>query len=938
MEFITIKGAREHNLKNVNIALPRNKFNVITGLSGSGKSSLAFDTVYAEGQRRYVESLSAYARQFLGQMQKPDVDSIEGLSPAISIEQKTISNNPRSTVGTITEIYDYLRLLFARVGRPFCYQCGKPITKQSSSSIINQIMAFPEGSKVILIAPVVKGRKGEYKKIIDEVRKEGFQRIRLDGKLINLSEEDDIKIEKNRKHTLEVIIDRLVVREDIKKRLSDSVETALKIGEGQVIVNHNEHDHLFSQYLTCPTCNISYGELSPRLFSFNNPYGACPECTGLGVKLQIDPKLLVPDIDKSIDEGAIRFFGFNERGFYSSFISQLAKKFKISLSTPWKQLPDKFKKMVLFGTDEKIKFVYKSDKFQGEYSSGFEGLVHNLERRYKQTTSQMMREEIEKYMSEIPCTACKGMRLKEESLAIKIEGLNIIQITQMSVRKALDFFSSLTLTKKEADIAKLILKEINERLTFLNDVGLSYLTLDRKAGTLSGGEAQRIRLATQIGSRLVGVTYILDEPSIGLHQKDNKKLLDSLVMLRDLGNTLIVIEHDEETMRTADYIVDMGPGAGEKGGHIVCQGDLKDILKCESSLTGQYLSGKLRIQIPKKRRLGNGHEIVLKGAVEHNLKNIDVVFPLGKFICITGVSGSGKSTLINDILFPELSRKINRDIMYGGKYRSITGTEHIDKIICIDQSPIGRTPRSNPATYTGVFTPIRDLFSNLPDSKMRGYQPGRFSFNVAGGRCETCEGDGVIKIEMHFLPDVYVQCEECKGRRFNQETLEIKYKGKDISEVLDMTVEESLSFFSNIPVIRNKLQTLYDVGLGYIRLGQSATTFSGGEAQRIKLASELAKRSTGKTLYLLDEPTTGLHFADVMQLIDVLNRFVDSGNTVIVIEHNMDIIKMADHIIDLGPEGGDAGGMVVAEGTPEEVSANINSVTGVFLKKHLMGT
>ena len=932
---IVIKGAREHNLKNIDISLPRNKFNVITGLSGSGKSSLAFDTIYAEGQRRYVESLSAYARQFLGQMQKPDVDSIEGLSPAISIEQKTISNNPRSTVGTITEIYDYLRLLFARIGRPFCYNCGEPVTKQSSSSIISQVMALPENTKVILVAPIVRGRKGEYKKILDEIQKEGYQRIRLDGNMVDLSEKNDFKLDKNKKHTIDVVVDRLVVRADIKKRLSDSVESALKLGEGQIIINHDGHDHLYSQHLTCTNCNISYGELSPRLFSFNSPYGACPTCTGLGVKMQIDPKLLIPDADKSIEDGAIRLFGLNSGGFYSSFIEQMAKKYKVALSTPWKSLPDKFRKMVLYGTDEKIKFVYNSDKFQGEYSSGFEGLVNNLERRYKQTSSQMMREEIEKCMSEIPCSECHGLRLKKEALAVKVQNKSIIEVTQLSIRQSIDFFKSLDLTKKEAEIARLILKEINERMNFLFDVGLAYLTLDRRAGTLSGGEAQRIRLATQIGSRLVGVTYILDEPSIGLHQKDNKKLLDSLITLRDLGNTLIVIEHDEETMRTADYIVDMGPGAGEKGGAIVCEGTLEDILKCKDSLTGQYLSGRLRIETPKTRRTGNGKSLVLKGASEHNLKNIDVEFPLGKFICITGVSGSGKSTLINDILFPELSRKVNRNVLFGGKYKSLTGTEHIDKVINIDQSPIGRTPRSNPATYTGVFTPIRDMFTQLPDSKMRGYLPGRFSFNVSGGRCETCEGDGVIRIEMHFLPDVYVQCEECKGKRFNQETLEIKYKGKTISDILEMTVEHSLEFFENIPAIRNKLQTLFDVGLGYIKLGQSATTFSGGEAQRIKLASELARRSTGKTIYLLDEPTTGLHFADTAQLIGVLNRFVDSGNTVIVIEHNLDMIKIADHVIDLGPEGGDNGGMIVAQGTPEEIVRAKDSATGVFLKKAL---
>jgi excinuclease ABC subunit A len=934
MEKIIIKGAREHNLKNVSLELPRNAFNVITGLSGSGKSSLAFDTIYAEGQRRYVESLSAYARQFLGQMQKPDVDSIEGLSPAISIEQKTIQKNPRSTVGTITEIFDYLRLLYARIGHPHCPKCGRPITRQSASSVIKQIFSLKEGSKVVLLAPLVEGRKGEYRKVIEEIRRQGFGRIRLDGEMIELQSTPDIKMDKNRKHTLEAVVDRIIIRPDGRKRLADSVETGLKLGEGRLIANYDGQDHVFSQHLACAHCGVSYGELSPRLFSFNSPFGACPVCTGLGVKMQIDPKLLIPDPSLSLSGGAVRFFGMRESGYFYSLLKTLSKEYKFSVDTPFKELSQKIRNIILYGSSDKIRFQYNSDRFKGEYFSKWEGLVNNMQRRYKQTNSQMMREEIERYMSETPCGECGGLRLKKEALSVTIDGRHIIEVCALAVRDSAAWFRKLpeSLTAKEKEIARLVLKEVLERLSFLEDVGLGYLTLERRAGTISGGEAQRIRLATQIGSRLVGVTYILDEPSIGLHQKDNRKLLDSLVKLRDLGNTLVVIEHDEETIRSADFVVDMGPGAGEKGGEVVAAGTIKEICATPRSLTGQYLSGRERIETPPHRREGNGKKLVLRGCREHNLKDIDVAIPLGKLVSITGVSGSGKSTLINDILFPELNRLVNRVPSFGGAHDKLEGAEHIDKVICIDQSAIGRTPRSNPATYTGVFTPIRDLFTNLPDSKMRGYEPGRFSFNVPGGRCETCAGDGVLRIEMHFLPDVYVPCEECKGRRFNDETLEIRYKGKNIADILDMSVEEALAFFENIPAVRSKLSTLHDVGLGYIRLGQSATTFSGGEAQRIKLASELSRRSTGRTLYLLDEPTTGLHFADIRQLIEVLNRFVDGGNTVVVIEHNLDVIRTSDHIVDLGPEGGDLGGRVVASGTPEQLARAAESATGSYLK------
>ena len=934
MSSIIIKGAREHNLKNVNVVIPRDKLTVITGLSGSGKSSLAFDTIYSEGQRRYVESLSAYARQFLGQMQKPDVDSIEGLSPAISIEQKTIHNNPRSTVGTITEIYDYFRLLFSRVGTPYCYNCGRPIEKQSASSIVKSILSLPQGTKIILASPLVQNRKGAYRNVLEQLQKEGYARVRIDKQVYNLLE-DEIKLDKNKKHSIEVIVDRLIIRTDIKKRLSDSVETALNLSEGHLILLYDDKEHFFSQHLSCPYCNISYGDLTPAMFSFNNPYGACPVCTGLGVKMQINPDLLIPNKNLSIKEGAIKFFGFKEHGYFSSLIKTLARKYKFSLSTPFRELTPKIQNIILYGTDSEIKFSYSSQRFEGNYYSKFEGLVNNLERRYKETKSQMMRNEISKYMSSIPCSSCHGQRLKPEPLAVKINGLNIMEVSAFSIEQALSFFQKLKLNKEKSMIAKQVLKEIKDRLSFLHNVGLGYLTLDRSAGTLSGGEAQRIRLATQIGTQLVGVTYILDVPSIGLHQKDNQKLLESLITLRDIGNTLIVIEHDQSTMEVADFIIDMGPGAGEKGGKIISQGTVNDLKKDPNSITGLYLSGKKIIPFSSKRRKGNGKKILLTGAQEHNLKSINVELPLGKFIVITGVSGSGKSTLINDILYPELSRRVNRSYAFGGKHKSISGVEHIDKVINIDQSPIGRTPRSNPATYTGVFTPIRELFTKLPDSKVRGYKPGRFSFNVPGGRCEACEGDGVKKIEMHFLPDVYITCEECHGKRFNDETLEIKYHHKTIADVLSMTVEEALSFFENIPAVKNRLQTLFDVGLGYIRLGQSATTLSGGEAQRIKLASELSKRSTGKTIYLLDEPTTGLHFEDIKQLLVVLNRFVDSGNTVIVIEHNLDVIKTADHIIDLGPEGGDKGGEIVAQGTPEEVAKEKKSYTGQFLKNVL---
>ena len=935
-DYIKIKGAREHNLKNIDVKIPRNKFVVITGLSGSGKSSLAFDTIYAEGQRKYVESLSSYARQFLGQMEKPDVESIEGLSPAISIEQKTTHRNPRSIVATVTEIYDHFRLLFARIGKPFCYKCHRPITSQTSSQIIKSLLNYPEGTKLIIMAPMVRGRKGEYKNLIEEVEKEGFTRIRIDQKEYNLNEGKIPKLNKKVKHNIEIIVDRIIIKKEIENRIADSIETALRFGEGMVIVKDPENEKVFSQNLSCTKCQINIPEISPRSFSFNSPYGACKMCSGLGRTIEVDPELVVPDKNLSIYDGAISFFNIQGRNYFYQTFNALSKAYNFSLQMPFKNIPEKVQNIILYGTGTKpIHFEYKSDRFTGSYDSPYEGIVNNLKRRYKETQSNQMRELISRYMSTKPCPGCDGDRLTKEILSIKVNNLSIMDVTKMSVKGCYNFFEKLKLSKTDTIIARDILKEIKERLKFLKNVGLDYITLDRESGTLSGGEAQRIRLATQVGSGLVGVLYVLDEPSIGLHQRDNKRLLDTLKQLNRIGNTLIVVEHDEETIRTAVHIVDLGPGAGEHGGHLVAQGTVKDIEKNPDSITGKYLTGKLKIKIPKKRRKGIGKLLTLFGAGMFNLKKINVKFPLGKFICITGVSGSGKSTLLNEILYPELARKLNRARSKGGPHEKIEGWEHLDKVINIDQSPIGRTPRSNPVTYTGTFTFIRDLFHKLPDSKLRGYKPGRFSFNVRGGRCEKCEGQGLIKIEMHFLPDIYIKCDECNGKRFNKETLQVEYKNKNISNVLEMTVEKALKFFENIPSIKKKLQTLHEVGLGYIHLGQPATTLSGGEAQRIKLATELSKRSTGKTLYLLDEPTTGLHFDDVKQLLNVLNRFVNNNNTVVIIEHNFDVIKVADHIIDLGPEGGDAGGRIVTEGTPEEIARDKNSYTGQFLKKIL---
>jgi len=935
-KFIKIKGAKEHNLKNIDLIIPRDKFIVITGLSGSGKSSLAFDTIYAEGQRKYVESLSAYARQFLGQMEKPDVESIEGLSPAISIEQKTTHRNPRSIVATVTEIYDYFRLLFARIGKPYCYICGKPITSQTSSQIIKSILNYPKNSKIIIMAPIIRGRKGEYKQLLQEIQKEGFTRIRIDGEIYNLTEESLPKLDKNIKHNIEIVIDRVIIKENIHQRIADSIETALNFGNGLVLIKTENEEKIFSQKLSCINCGISFPEISPRAFSFNSPYGACPVCSGLGKTIEIDPDLLIPNKNLSIMEGAIDIFNIQGKNYFFQTFKALSKTFNFSLYTPFKDLPEKIQNIILYGTgNQKIHFEYQSEKFKGTYDAPFEGIVNNLKRRYKETQSHQIRDLISKYMSTKPCHACNGNRLKKELLSVKIHNHSIMDITRMSVKECSKFFKNLKLSQTEKIIAKDILKEIQQRLKFLESVGLDYLTLDRESGTLSGGEAQRIRLATQVGSGLVGVLYVLDEPSIGLHQRDNKRLLNTLQRLKNIGNTLIVIEHDEETIRSADHVIDLGPGAGENGGWVVAQGTPKEIESNPESITGKYLKGNLKIEVPKKRRKGNGKFLTLYGAKMFNLKNIDVKFPLGKFICITGVSGSGKSTLLNNILYPELARLLNKARTKGGPHKKITGWEYLDKIINIDQSPIGRTPRSNPVTYTGTFTFIRDLFAKLPESRMRGYKPGRFSFNVKGGRCEKCEGQGLIKIEMHFLPDVYIKCDQCNGKRFNTETLQIKYKGKNISDVLEMTVTKALKFFENVPAIKRKLQTLSEVGLGYIKLGQPATTLSGGEAQRIKLATELSKKSTGKTLYILDEPTTGLHFDDVKKLLNVLNRFVDNGNTVIVIEHNMDVIKIADHIIDLGPEGGNEGGYIVAEGTPEEIVKNKKSYTGQFLKKYL---
>ena len=933
---IFIKGARENNLKNIDLEIPRDKLVVVTGLSGSGKSSLAFDTIYAEGQRRYVESLSSYARMFLGQMDKPDVDYIDGLSPAISIDQKTTSKNPRSTVGTVTEIYDYLRLLWARIGVPHCPKCGKEIHQQSIDQIVDQIMALPEGSRIQILAPVVRARKGEHVKVFEDAKKSGYVRVRVDGSIYDLSEE--IKLDKNKKHNIEVIVDRLVIKPDIARRLTDSAETALSLADGLLLVDLVGEDRqiAFSQNYACPDCGVSIEELAPRLFSFNNPHGACPKCTGLGVQLLVDPALIMPNENLSIMDGGITASGWgNIKGDSISrmYFEALSRRYHFKLTDPIKDLPPAAVDAILYGTKgEPLQLHYEKAEGFGVIKREFEGIVNNLERRYKETQSPAMRADIEECMSETPCPACRGRRLKDSALAVTVGGMNIAQFTDLSVVKALEFIESLELSAKEQLIAERIIKEIKSRLGFLRDVGLGYLTLSRSAATLSGGESQRIRLATQIGSSLMGVLYILDEPSIGLHQRDNFKLLNTLKQLRDLGNTLIVVEHDEETMRAADYIVDIGPGAGVNGGNVVAAGSIEDICACPESVTGQYLSGKKHIPVPASRRAGNGKSLVIRGASENNLKNIDVEIPLGKIVCVTGVSGSGKSSLINEILYKTLAAEKNRVKVRPGKCAGIDGLEYVDKVIALDQSPIGRSPRSNPATYTGVFNDIRDLFASTQDAKLRGYTQGRFSFNVKGGRCEACSGDGLIKIEMHFLPDVYVPCDVCGGRRYNRETLEVKYKGKSIADVLDMTVEEACSFFAAQPKILNKIQTLYDVGLGYVKLGQSSTTLSGGEAQRVKLATELSKRSTGSTVYVLDEPTTGLHIADVHRLINILDRFADAGNTVVVIEHNLDVIKIADHIIDLGPEGGDGGGTLVFAGTPEECAECEASYTGQFLK------
>ncbi len=932
---IKIKGARAHNLKNISLEISRDKLVVLTGLSGSGKSSLAFDTIYAEGQRRYVESLSSYARQFLGQMDKPDVDYIEGLSPSIAIDQKTTSKNPRSTVGTVTEIYDYLRLLYARIGIPHCPICGKEIKQQSIDQIVDKVMAIEENTKIQVLSPIVKNRKGEHIKELESARKNGYVRVRIDGIIYDLSEE--IKLEKNKKHSIDIIVDRLVIKESIKSRLSDSIETASKLSDGLIIINIlNGDDILFSQNYACPDHGVSIDELTPRMFSFNNPFGACKKCTGLGVFMKVDPNLILPNKELSIRQGGIKGSGWAMEGstIAKMYFEALAKKYKFSLDTPIKKLSKKVVDILLYGTNgEKIKVVRKNEYGQGTYNTEFEGIINNLERRFRETQSNWIKEEIESYMSAIHCDECNGQRLSNESLSVLVGNINISEFCEKSVSDAIDFIKNLRLTEKEKMIASPIVKEISERLGFLKSVGLEYLTLSRSSGTLSGGESQRIRLATQIGSSLMGVLYILDEPSIGLHQRDNDKLLKTLKRLRDIGNTVLVVEHDEDTMYAADSIVDIGPGAGRHGGEVVCIGTVDEIKSCEKSITGQYLSGKKKIEVPKQRRKGNGNIIRIFGAKENNLKNINVDIPLGKLVCVTGVSGSGKSSLINEILYKYLSHKLNKSKLRPGKHDKIIGVENLDKVIDINQSPIGRTPRSNPATYTGVFTDIRELYASMQESKVKGFGPSRFSFNVKGGRCESCQGDGIIKIEMHFLPDIYVPCEVCRGKRYNRETLEIKYKGKNIYDILEMTVEEGLEFFANIPKIKRKLQTLFDVGLGYIKIGQPATTLSGGEAQRIKLASELSKRSTGKTMYILDEPTTGLHIADVHKLINILHKLVESGNTVVVIEHNLDFIKTADHIIDLGPEGGDKGGYIVGEGTPEEICKIKESYTGEYLKK-----
>lgn len=934
---IIIRGAKEHNLKNINLEIPRDKFVVFTGVSGSGKSSLAFDTIYAEGQRRYVESLSSYARQFLGQMEKPDVEYIEGLSPAISIDQKTTSHNPRSTVGTVTEIYDYLRLLFARIGIPHCPKCGKEIKKQTIDQIVDQITELPERTKIQLLAPVVRGRKGEHVKLLNDASKSGYARVRVDGVVYELS--DEIKLEKNKKHTIEIVVDRLIIKEGMQKRLTESIENVMSLTGGLLVVdvNSGESELTFSQNFSCPDCGINLSEIEPRLFSFNNPSGACPECTGLGMQMKFDPVLIVPNPKLSISQGAIIAPGYNSISNSESMtgvlFQSLAEKYGFSLDVPFEELSDEAKDIIFFGTKgEKVRITYTGTNGKGTYDYSFEGIINNLQRRYSET-SEFMRSEYEAFMTNITCPSCKGRRLRPEVLAITINNKNISEVTEMSITEIQKFFNSLELTERENMIAERILKEINARIGFLVDVGLDYLTLSRSAGTLSGGESQRIRLATQIGSGLVGVLYILDEPSIGLHQRDNDKLLKTLKHLRDIGNSLIVVEHDEDTMLECDYIVDIGPGAGKGGGELVCAGTVEDIKNCEKSVTGDYLSGRKYIEVPKERRSVKADmTLKISGACENNLKNINVEIPLGIITCVTGVSGSGKSSLVNEILFKRLNRDLNRGKIRPGKHKDMTGLENLDKVINIDQSPIGRTPRSNPATYTGLFDLIREVFAQTTEAKMRGYQKGRFSFNVKGGRCEACSGDGIIKIEMHFLPDIYVPCEVCHGKRYNRETLEVKYKGKTISDVLDMTVEEALEFFENIPKIKNKLQTLYDVGLSYVQLGQSSTTLSGGEAQRVKLATELSRRSTGKTMYILDEPTTGLHTADVHKLVHILQRLAEGGNTVVVIEHNLDVIKTADYIIDLGPEGGSGGGMIVAKGTPEEVCEVENSYTGKYLK------
>ena len=935
---LIIKGAREHNLKNIDLDIPRDKLIVFTGLSGSGKSSLAFDTIYAEGQRRYVESLSSYARQFLGQMEKPDVDYIEGLSPAISIDQKTTSKNPRSTVGTVTEIHDYLRLLYARIGIPHCPICGREIRQQTVDQIVDQVMTLEAGTRIQLLAPVVRGRKGEHVKEFEAARKSGYVRVRVDGNIYDLSEK--IELEKNKKHTIEVVVDRLVIGDEIKGRLADSIETATALSGGLLTVDViGGKEMTFSQNYSCPEHGVSMEELSPRMFSFNNPFGACPKCTGLGIFMSMDPDLIIPDKRLSIRGGAIQAsgWGYASGGTIAQmYYEALAEHYGFSLDTPVGELPPKIIDILLYGTKgEKIRMVRKMEYGQGEYTTDFEGILNNLQRRYQETQSDWMKEELEAYMSQVPCPECAGKRLRPESLAVTVGGINIADFSEKSVEEALAFIEQLELTEREHWIADRILKEIRERLGFLQSVGLGYLNLSRPAGTLSGGESQRIRLATQIGSYLMGVLYILDEPSIGLHQRDNDRLIATLRHLRDLGNTLIVVEHDEDTMRAADWIVDIGPGAGVHGGELVCSGTFDDICACERSVTGQYLSGKRRIPVPEKRRPGSGRLLTVRGATEHNLKNIDVSFKLGAFNCVTGVSGSGKSSLVNEILYKKLAAELNGARTRAGAHRAIEGMEFLDKVIDIDQSPIGRTPRSNPATYTGVFNDIRELYASTADAKMRGFSSGRFSFNIKGGRCEACQGDGIVKIEMHFLPDIYVPCEVCKGRRYNRETLEVKYKGKSIYDVLEMTVEEGLEFFQSIPKIARRLQTLYDVGLGYIKIGQPATTLSGGEAQRVKLATELSRRATGKTVYILDEPTTGLHTADVHQLIGVLQKLVDGGNTVIVIEHNLDMIKTADYVIDLGPEGGDQGGTLVAAGTPEDIAAAERSYTGQYLKEIL---